>query len=76
MTDLDKHSDRAEVLRAITASTPRVNYQYKDRFISAIRNKNYVEAWNAVFEAGHKDGKLEVDRQRFKEWRGTEEKRW
>ena len=76
MTDLNKASDRADVLRAITAATPRVNYAYKDRFVAALREGDVTAAWEAAFEAGHKDGKLEVHRQRFKEWRGDEEKRW
>ena len=60
MQDLNKSSDRADVLRAITAATPHVNYIHKDRFISALRNDDYVAAWNAVFEAGRIDGKREI----------------
>ena len=76
MTNLHSASERADVLRAITAATPRVNYAFKDEFITALREGDVVAAWEAAFNAGVKDGRLEVHRQRFKEWRGTDEKRW
>ena len=76
MTNLHSATERADFLRTISAVTPGVNYGFKDDFITALREGDILAAWEAAFNAGVKDGRLEVHRQRFKEWRGTDEKRW
>ena len=65
MSNLNKASARASVLRGISTATPGVNYEYKQKFVDAIRNEHYAEAWQAAYDAGRLDGRLDLVREKF-----------
>ena len=66
--NLHSATARADLLRTMSAITPSVNYQFKDDFLTALRDGDALAAWEAAFNAGIKEGTLQTARKRFKEY--------